>query len=156
MHVIEGQNERDAVVLAPAPRLCQAFDLRLDVGVRQHDALRAAGGAAGVEHQCRPVECDSGPARWQNLAGCGQHQSDAPLAGHRCQRVCLLTIDNRQRRMSIIAALRPLVGRLCPGERHQDAACTPDRPLGGDVIDARRSQQEHARPAKVGASTEQE
>ena len=80
VHVVQRQHQQQAIRRPPAPGLDQRRNLRADVLVRRHDALRLAGRAAGVDDH-RPARRAPGAAASARAVAAervgGQHEPRA-------------------------------------------------------------------------------
>ncbi len=159
--VIEREHVERTVVLPPLPRFTEARDLRLQVGVRQHDALRAARGAARVEHQGATVRRDrrqERPLAWRRRGERARRRRgdpDAPRGSQRFEGRGVIGRGDNLGGPAVVEDVLPFAGCLLRGQGHRHAAGHPRPPLPRHVRRARRRQQRDARLVEIGAILEQ-
>ena len=180
VHVVQRQHVKDAIVRAPLPGFDQGPDLRRQVGVRAHRTLRPARGAAGVDDQRASCAVDRRQGLGAKRRRC--RRVTAVFELRRCEhtervrRERRAAVDPRQRCCFFecfgctLMQLRrheqrggPRIGddlgqlrrRMRRRQRHGHAAGAPDRPLRGNLVEARHLQVAYTRLAQIAVSAKQ-
>ncbi len=146
VHVVERQDVQNAIVHAPAPRASKRGHLRLEVGVRQDDTLRPAGGAAGIKKKCRVRGARCRVLRaWRRGTQRDCRTIRRQPAGSVARRdgredTCLVVADDHTG-LRVLDDEVPFGRGLGRRERHGHRARAPDAPLPCDVVETGRDQE---------------
>ena len=156
MNVVQRQAEQNAVLGRPLPGVNQSCYLGLDVLVGCHHALRATGGAAGIQDHGAPLGIDLG----QRLRLTGDSfvpPQQAQSAGRRNRRKHLFpgSICHQRCRLRIADVVFEFGSGRAERKRNRNAARSPDTPLNGNPRKSRRNQKEHTLLVQIAKTVQQ-
>jgi len=155
--MVQRQHAERMVLLRPAPGPHQRRNLRLEIGVREHDALRPARGAARIENHGPAERVDLGQRdRRLGTPVRKHHESDAELSCRFGEPCTPFGGDDRGRASRIFQDEPQRRRRVAEAKGHGDSAGAPDGPLGADIVEARGNHEGHRRLPQVFPAAQQD